>query len=385
MPEHNVEVKCYYEIKTFTITWVNYDNSLLGTTTVEYGLMPEYSGLITPTKESTVEFDYIFEDKWTPSVTEATKDTTYTAVFTETKRSYVIKFVNHDGTELETQNIEYGLTPIYNGATPTKESTVEFDYIFEDEWTPKITSVQGDAVYTATFVEQDRLYEIKFMNEGVVFEKQSLKYNSTPTIPDKIPTKQSTEQHNYTFDKWIPEITNVNGNAIYTASYIEEDRYYIVRFLDNDGIVLQEENLVYGSTPKYSGSTTPTKESTVEFDYIFEDEWTPTIDTVKSNIDYYPLFNSITRKYVVRFFDANGKITQEETLEYGSTPTIPDKIPTKEATPEYSYEFKGWTPTLDNVTGNVDYYPEFEEIKRKYDIVFKYGKDNKDSETLTLE
>ena len=36
MPENNVTIKCYYEIKTFTITFVNEDGTELQKTIVEY-------------------------------------------------------------------------------------------------------------------------------------------------------------------------------------------------------------------------------------------------------------------------------------------------------------------------------------------------------------
>ena len=44
--------------------------------------------------------------------------------------SYTIRFVNADGTVLQSSEVEYGQTPAYNGETPTKESTAEFDYAF---------------------------------------------------------------------------------------------------------------------------------------------------------------------------------------------------------------------------------------------------------------
>ena len=52
MPENNVTIKCYYEIKTFTITFVNEDGTELQKTIVEYGTLPSYNGQ-TPTKEQT--------------------------------------------------------------------------------------------------------------------------------------------------------------------------------------------------------------------------------------------------------------------------------------------------------------------------------------------
>lgn len=67
-----------------------------------------------------------------------------------TPTKYTIKFVNHDGTVLQTDELEYGATPVYNGSTPTKVNTSNYSYTFTG-WTPSIAKVTDDATYTATF------------------------------------------------------------------------------------------------------------------------------------------------------------------------------------------------------------------------------------------
>lgn len=67
-----------------------------------------------------------------------------------TPTKYTIKFVNYDGTVLQTDELEYGATPAYNGSTPTKVNTSNYSYTFTG-WTPSIAKVTDDATYTATF------------------------------------------------------------------------------------------------------------------------------------------------------------------------------------------------------------------------------------------
>ena len=129
------------EVKKYTITWVV--NGVSSTTTVDEGKMPEYSG--TPTKESTNEYSYTFSG-WEPSLVAATKDTTYTAKFTESKRKYKITFVV-DGASTEKQ-FEYGETPSYGDNDPEKEG---YDFV---RWEPSIVSVTKDETYTAVFEEK---------------------------------------------------------------------------------------------------------------------------------------------------------------------------------------------------------------------------------------
>ena len=160
--------------------------------------------------------------------------------------SYTIRFVNADGTVLQSSEVEYGQTPAYNGETPTKESTAEFDYAFAGS-------------YTITFVDEDGT---------TVLQSSAVEYGQTPAYNGETPTKESTAEFHYTFAGWTPDIAIVTDNATYTATYTETRRSYTITFVDEDGTELQSSEVEYGQTPAYNGET-PTKESTAEFDYAF--------------------------------------------------------------------------------------------------------------------
>ncbi|MBP5319731.1 MAG: leucine-rich repeat protein [Kiritimatiellae bacterium] len=78
-----------------------------------------------------------------------TGDATYTAQFSQTKRSYTVSWVI-EGVTVASGAVEYGATPTYGGATPTKESTAEYSYTFSG-WSPAVAAVTGEATYTALF------------------------------------------------------------------------------------------------------------------------------------------------------------------------------------------------------------------------------------------
>lgn len=62
----------------------------------------------------------------------------------------------NDNTVLETdENIEYGATPVYNGATPTKAEDDDNTYSFSG-WEPAVTTVKGDTTYTASFASASK-------------------------------------------------------------------------------------------------------------------------------------------------------------------------------------------------------------------------------------
>ena len=84
----------------------------------------------------------------------------------ETKNYYEVKWLNYDGTVLETdEEVEEGAMPHYDGMEPTKPDDAQYEYSFK-EWSPKLTAVTSNQEYTATF-EQDRLkYTIDFDLSG---------------------------------------------------------------------------------------------------------------------------------------------------------------------------------------------------------------------------
>ncbi len=124
-------------ITTFTITWLNENNSVLREDVVEFDAIPSYGS--TPTKEADAQYTYTFNG-WTPAVVAARADASYTATFNSTLNKYAITFKNGDDV-LQSSEIDYGTTPSYAG-TPTKPTTESYTYTF-DGWS---TAIDGDVV-----------------------------------------------------------------------------------------------------------------------------------------------------------------------------------------------------------------------------------------------
>lgn len=133
-----------------TVIWQNYDGTELEKDEkVPAGTMPEYNGA-TPVRESTVEKVFTFSG-WSPEVSEATDDVVYTAQFSESPRGYTVIWKAENGSVLETDlNVPYGSTPEFNGTIPEKPDDDNYKYIFSG-WTPAVSTVTGDAEYTATY------------------------------------------------------------------------------------------------------------------------------------------------------------------------------------------------------------------------------------------
>ncbi len=57
-------------------------------------------------------------------------------------------------------------------------------------------------------------------------------------------------------------------------------------------------------------------------------------------------------------------------VEQGATPVYNGALPTKAATAQYTYTFKGWTPAVAPVTQDVTYFAEFDQIVNRYTVTF---------------
>ncbi|MBQ9296994.1 MAG: hypothetical protein IJ204_07360 [Paludibacteraceae bacterium] len=232
----DVTYTAYFEINSYTIRFLNDGGAELQSEVLTHGSPVSYKGS-TPTKASTAEWDYTFAG-WTPTINPtATADADYTAVYDATKRKYVIKFVNWDGTELQSSEWEYGTTPTYLGATPTRPTYMGVTYTFSG-WDMTISTVTGTATYTVQYSTGSESYTITVVSDddamGTVSGGGIFAYNGTATIT-------ATAKECYRFVRWSDGNTNasrdvtVTGAATYTA-YFEKIRYTITVVSNDEGM-----------------------------------------------------------------------------------------------------------------------------------------------------
>ena len=150
----------------YNVTFKNSDETLQSGLW-EKGATPLYSGE-TPAKAATAQYTYTFNG-WNVPIVPVTEDVIYTAQFSSTVNTYTVTWKNADGTTLETdENVPYGNTPVYNGATPTKAKDAEYAYTFNG-WSPTVSAVTGDATYTATYTTTPVVASVTVNASGKTF------------------------------------------------------------------------------------------------------------------------------------------------------------------------------------------------------------------------
>lgn len=137
--------------------------------------------------------------------------------------------------------------------------------------------------------------------------------------------------------------------------------YYTVTWEDWDGSILEEDlDIPYGNIPVYNGEE-PNRQPTAQYTYTFIG-WEPTIEEVTKDVTYTAQYAANINKYKITWQDWNGLILEEDLeVPYGELPSYDGIIPIRMATTKYTYEFIGWEPEIELVTGDKVYTAKYKE------------------------
>lgn len=204
----------------------------VGSQSLPNGEIPVYGGT-TPTKTPTAQYTYTF-DGWSetdggakitgslPAVSGANK--TYYAHFATTTNTYKVYWRSEDGKVLyETDNnVPYGTTPSFDGATPTKDRVGKTGYTF-DGWS---ATIGGDKLASLPDVTKDNVFYAHFL-EGTYY---NITFNAKGhgTAPagyeviggSQLSAPEAPTETGYTFDGWYkePACTNIWNFATETVT-----------------------------------------------------------------------------------------------------------------------------------------------------------------------
>ena len=174
-----VTLYAQWTTNTYTVSWKDYDGTVLETgTDVAYGSTPSYDGE-TPIKEKEGNKEYTFSG-WTPAIDIVKGAATYTATYSENEIIYTVTFDANGGktdTTTGTTNAEFKLSSL---PTPTYEG-----YTFKGWFTEATggSEISADKVYTqdtTIYAQWEKVEEPTEPEVPVITEPEP-----EPEIPEK--------------------------------------------------------------------------------------------------------------------------------------------------------------------------------------------------------
>ena len=177
-----------YTIPTYTVTWKNYDGSVLETDTgVTYGTRPEYNGA-TPGQPEDENFTYTFNG-WSPAVSAITGDTEYIAQFTAvSKRVDPTYTVTIPATVNEGESFKVSATEVVLNTDQTLTVTLQSDFTLKSEQNAELAfqinggTVRNDAVVLSITGNGDKNNPLAKDSDPLTAEvTEEAKYSGTYT------------------------------------------------------------------------------------------------------------------------------------------------------------------------------------------------------------
>ena len=217
-------VTAQYSANTYTVTFKDWNGTVLKTQQVQYG------GAATAPANPT-RAGYTFTG-WDKAFTNVTANLVVTAQYSI--NIYTVTFKDWNGMVLKTQQVQYG------GAATAPANPTRTGYTFTG-WDKAFINVTANLVVTAQY--SINTYTVTFKDwNGTVLKTQQVQYGGAATAPAN-PTRTG-----YTFTGWDKAFNNVTANLVVTAQYVQNEPVSTPVPSDAPQIVVESKTTSAGST-----------------------------------------------------------------------------------------------------------------------------------------
>jgi transglutaminase-like putative cysteine protease len=349
------------EIRLYTATFENYDNTVLFSQTFEAGATPFYSGTV-PVKPANQKYAYSFKG-WDKAFSPIYQNTIYVAQYEETQITYEVRFQNYDQTLLETDYVAANDTAVYKGTTPERAADDSFTYTFSG-WDSPLTGIVADTTFTAQFKADPIQYVVTFKNyDDTVLYVDQVVTGASAVYKGATPNHPADDNYIYTFSGWDKALADIKEDTTLVAQYTKSSPEFTVTFKNYDGTVLGDDTVKIGETAVYSGAT-PTRKEDDQYTYTFKG-WDRSLDKVNKNFFTLALYESTLKEFDVYFDNWDGTELQKVTVPYGEAAVYSGSTPLRDPDENYTYVFKGWNEDVSKITKELTTYALFDPIPIK--------------------
>ena len=313
-------VTAQYEINTYTVTFKDWDGTVLKTQEVQHGGDAE-----APADPTRVGYTFT---GWDKAFTNIMADLVVTAQYEI--NTYTVTFKDWDGTVLKTQEVQHG------GDAEAPADPTRVGYTFTG-WDKAFTNIMADLVVTAQY--EINTYTVTFKDwDGTVLKTQEVQHGGDAEAPAD-PTRVG-----YTFTGWDKAFTNIMADLVVTAQY--EINTYTVTFKDWDGTELKTQEVQYGGDAEAPADPTRTGYTFTGWDKAFTNIMADLVVTAQYEIN----------TYTVTFKDWDGTELKTQEVQYGGDAEAPAD-PTR-----VGYTFTGWDKAFTNITADLVVTAQYEML-----------------------
>lgn len=148
--------------------------------------------------------------------------------------TFLVRFLDSDGTELQSETLEEGTVPTYKKENPRKTSTDLANFTFSG-WDKEIVAVHANTDYNATYLEERFAYEVKYVKEDgslivrlVVAKNATVAAAEVPTLPEYYVGSESLGVHR--FQHWSEDLTTtaVNADVVVSPVYTYDNSQALI-------------------------------------------------------------------------------------------------------------------------------------------------------------
>lgn len=207
-----VYAKYVSDVRTYSVTFTDYDGTIIEKMDVEYG-----SSAISPGEPERNGYRF---DGWDKDFSNINEDMIISATYV---RQFKVEFVDFDYSLLDLQYIDYNCNAI------APEDPVRDNYRFTS-WNINFENVVSDLVVKAQYIRQYTVTFIDYDKTVLKVEKVDVGLDATaPIFP---------EHDIYDFVGWDIEFNNVTSDLVVTATY--KLKTHKVQFVMPDGTIIGE-------------------------------------------------------------------------------------------------------------------------------------------------
>ncbi|XMB73102.1 InlB B-repeat-containing protein [Mycoplasmatota bacterium WC30] len=323
MPANDVIITATYTPNTYSLTYKNYNGTILQSTTYSFGA--DLSGVIAP--EPDLKTGYTFTG-WNLALPATMPAINLIIIPTFTINQYTITFNSNGGSSVSSITEDYNTVLV---APTTTRIGYTFAGWFSDAgltnaYTLTTMPANDFALYGKWIINQ---YTINFDTDGGSLINSIYQDYDTAVIAPSNPTKAG-----YTFAGWdilIPSTMPANDLTI-TATYTINS--YTLEYQDYDGTVIQADSFDFNDD--LSGVIAPVEPSRIGYTFA---GWDISIPVNMPASDVIITATYVVDSYTLEYQDYDGTVLQTGTYNYGANlssvnaPSDPTRI---------GYTFNNW-------------------------------------------